>query len=211
MREQDVSHWNRILDIQDRGERRAEKALHHCSHLRVPSFMDVDYRGEVCHLFRKEDVAARERRCGPTLLEPFNASLFHWLYVPSPYRSATGKLIIWAFEVCVVCDACLVFIPLHMLRSLRLPKTDRYLIRLVFGASILSSIAIVVDTTCVMTYFPKTSSLATIELTAQLKVSALIRVINNQSLLLTIDSGRSSTTSVQPDRCDTLHLSPLQK
>ena len=79
MHEQDVSHWNRVLNIQDCGERRAEKALHYRSHLRVPSFMDGDYGGEVYHLFHKADNVARPR--GPILLEPYRAFLLHWLYV----------------------------------------------------------------------------------------------------------------------------------
>lgn len=66
MHEQDVSHWNRILDIQDRRERRAEKALHHRSHLRVPSFVDDDHGGEGYHLFHKANTRPR----GPILLGP---------------------------------------------------------------------------------------------------------------------------------------------
>ena len=68
MHEQGISRWNRVLDIQDRGERRTEEALHCRSHLRVPSFMDGDYGGQVYHLFRKAGIAPRPR--GPILLEP---------------------------------------------------------------------------------------------------------------------------------------------
>jgi hypothetical protein len=66
MHEQDVSHWNRVLDIQDRRERCAKKALHYRSHLRVPSFMDGDHGGEGYHLFHKADTGPR----GPILLGP---------------------------------------------------------------------------------------------------------------------------------------------
>ena len=79
MHEQDVSHWNRFLNIQDRRERRAEKALHYRSYLRVSSFMDGDYSGEVYHLLRKADIASRQR--GPIMPEPYSALLLHWLYV----------------------------------------------------------------------------------------------------------------------------------
>jgi hypothetical protein len=78
-------------------------------------------------------------------------------------------------EVSVACDACLVFIPLHMLRGLRLHKTDRYLVRIVFSGSVLSSIASIGGTICVVIYFPMhPGGLATIELVFQLKVSAMI-------------------------------------
>ena len=78
-------------------------------------------------------------------------------------------------EVSVACDACLVFIPLHMLRGLRLHKTDKYLIHMVFSGSILSSIASVAGTICILMYFPKHAwGLATIELVFQLKVKAVI-------------------------------------
>ena len=78
-------------------------------------------------------------------------------------------------EVSIACDACLVFLPLHMLRGLRLHKTDRYLIRMVFSGSVLSSMASVGGTICILMYFPMHArGLATIELVFQLNVSAVI-------------------------------------
>ena len=82
-----------------------------------------------------------------------------------------------SIEVSVACDICLVFIPLHMLRGLRLHNTDRYLIRMVFSGSVLSAIASLGSTICILIYFPKRHSaggLSTIELVFQLKVSVVI-------------------------------------
>ena len=56
-----------------------------------------------------------------------------------------------------------------MLRGLRLHKTDKYLIRMVFGGSVLSSIVDVAGTICIRKHV---GGLATIELVFQLKVRA---------------------------------------
>jgi len=55
--------------------------------------------------------------------------------------------------VSIVGDAFLVFIPLHILRGLRLSKTDRLLVRTVFSVSVLSSIAAIVRTACNSVYY----------------------------------------------------------
>ena len=128
---------------------------------------------------------------------------------PPPSRN-TAQTNLMSVEVSVVCDACLVFIPLHMLRGLRLHKTDRYLVRMVFSGSALLSFTSVGGTICILIYFPdRARGLATIELVFQLKVSAVI--VKNLSLVLTMDLGRSGTISIQLYRRDTVHLSPVQK
>jgi hypothetical protein len=113
-------------------------------------------------------------------------------------------------EVFIICDACLVSIPLHMLRHLRLPRTDRFVVRAVFSASVLSAIADIVTTTCNLVYFPnKITHMYVIGMTVQIRVTCT-PVVNSWTLL-TICPGCSVTDSLQPDRRGTMHLPPLQK
>ncbi len=96
-----------------------------------------------------------------------------------------------------------------MLRHLRLPRTDRFVVRAVFSASVLSATADIVTTTCNLVYFPDhITHMYVVEMTVQIRVTYM--PVNSWSLL-TICPGCSVADSLQPDRRGTVHLPPLQK
>lgn len=108
----------------------------------------------------------------------------------------------------IISDFCLVSIPLHMLRHLRLPKSDRFVVRAVFSASVLSATADIVTTTCDLVYFPKRKA-DVVGMVVQIRVTCT-PVVNSWTLL-TICPGCSVADSLQPDRRGTVHLPLLQK
>ncbi|KAF8327336.1 hypothetical protein F5887DRAFT_1011112 [Amanita rubescens] len=79
----------------------------------------------------------------------------------------------------IICDSCLVSIPLHMLRHLRLPRTDRFVVRAVFSASVLSATADIVTTTCNLVYFPdKITHIYVVGMTVQIRGAVSLIVCN---------------------------------